>query len=60
MRIVCTHCQTGYQVDISEVKPEGIEFKCIKCNNFFLVTRKNIDRHKLGVRNKPNKLQISN
>ena len=30
MRIVCTHCQTGYQVDIHEVKPDGIDFKCAK------------------------------
>ena len=36
MKIVCTHCQTGYQVAISEVKSEGIEFKCVKCRHFFL------------------------
>ena len=54
MRIVCTHCQTSYQVDISEVKPEGIEFKCVKCNKFFLVTQKGIDHHKSGVRNNMN------
>ena len=54
MRIVCTHCQTGYQVDISEVKSEGIDFKCVKCKLFFLITPKNIDHHKSGVRNNMN------
>ena len=50
MRIVCIHCQTGYQVDISKVKPEGTDFKCIKCNLFFLITPKDIDHHKSEVR----------
>lgn len=54
MRIVCTHCQTGYQVDIYEVKSEGIEFKCIKCSKFFLVIGEDIDRHKSGVKNNLN------
>ena len=54
MRIVCTHCQTGYQVDISELKPEGIDFKCVKCNQFFLITPKDIDHHKSGVQNNMN------
>ena len=49
MKIVCTHCQTGYQVDVSEVKPEGIDFKCAKCNQFFLITPEDIDHDNTGV-----------
>ena len=51
MIIVCTHCKTGYQVDISKVKPEGIEFKCIKCNQFFLIIPKDIDHDQSRVQN---------
>ncbi len=49
MKIACTHCQTVYQVDISEVNPEGIEFKCAKCGNFFLITPKDIDQDNPGI-----------
>ena len=49
MKIICTHCHTGYQVDVSEVNPEGIEFKCAKCNQFFLIMPKDIDRDNTGV-----------
>ena len=37
MKIVCTHCQAGYEVDLPEIKPEGVEFKCAKCEQKFLV-----------------------
>ena len=37
MKIVCTHCQASYQVDLPEIKPEGVEFKCAKCEQKFLV-----------------------
>ena len=46
MKIVCTHCQTGYQVARPEVKSEGIEFKCAKCGRFFLITPKDVDQDK--------------
>ena len=46
MKIVCTHCQTGYQVARPEVKSEGIEFKCAKCGHFFLITPKDVDQDK--------------
>jgi len=46
MKIVCTHCQTGYQVARPEVKSEGIEFKCAKCGNFFLITPEDVDQDK--------------
>ncbi len=49
MRIVCTHCQTGYQVDISEIKPEGIDFKCAKCQQYFLITPQNLGHAKSSV-----------
>ena len=41
MKIVCTHCQAGYQVDLPEIKPEGGEFKCAKCEQKFLVKPQN-------------------
>ncbi|SVD88285.1 uncharacterized protein METZ01_LOCUS441139, partial [marine metagenome] len=41
MKIVCTHCQAGYQVDLPEIKPEGVEFKCAKCEQKFLVKPQN-------------------
>jgi len=57
MRIVCTHCQTGYQVDITEVKPEGIDFKCAKCQQFFLITPQSIGHAKSRVlKNKDTKM----
>ena len=37
MKIVCTHCQAGYQVDLPEIKPGGVEFKCAKCEQKFIV-----------------------
>lgn len=49
MRIVCTHCQTGYQVDISEIKPEGIDFKCAKCQQYFLIAPQNLGHAKSSV-----------
>jgi len=49
MRIVCPHCQTAYQVNTLEVKPEGIDFKCAKCNELFLITPKGLDNDKSGV-----------
>ena len=48
MKIVCTHCQTGYQIAISEVKSEGIEFKCVKCGHFFLITPKDVYQDNSG------------
>ena len=57
MRIVCTHCQTGYQVDITEVKPEGIDFKCAKCQQFFLIIPQSIGHAKSRVlKNKDSKM----
>ena len=57
MRIVCTHCQTGYQVDIAEVNPEGINFKCAKCQQFFLITPQSIGHAKSRVlKNKDTKM----
>jgi predicted Zn finger-like uncharacterized protein len=49
MRITCPHCQTGYQVNLPEVKPEGIDFKCAKCNEMFLITPEDLGNDKLGV-----------
>jgi predicted Zn finger-like uncharacterized protein len=51
MKIVCTHCQTGYQVAKPEVKSEGIEFKCAKCGRFFLITPKDVDQDKSRIPN---------
>ena len=48
MKIVCTHCQTGYQVARPEVKSEGIEFKCVKCGHFFLITPKDVYQDNSG------------
>ena len=44
MRVTCTHCSTSYNVDLSEVKPQGIEFKCAKCKNFFLIKSNDITK----------------
>jgi len=53
MRIVCTHCQTGYQVYISDIKPEGIDFKCAKCKEYFLIRPQDIDHAKsVALKNK--------
>ena len=53
MRIVCTHCQTGYQVYISDIKPEGIDFKCAKCKEYFLIRPHDIDHAKsVALKNK--------
>jgi predicted Zn finger-like uncharacterized protein len=46
MKITCTHCQAGYNVDLPEIKPEGVEFKCVKCEQKFLVTPQNTDQPK--------------
>ena len=46
MKITCTHCQAGYNVDLPEIKPEGVEFKCVKCEQKFLVTPQNINQPK--------------
>ncbi|MDP6334745.1 MAG: zinc-ribbon domain-containing protein [Nitrospinaceae bacterium] len=37
MKIICTHCQAGYQVDLPDIKPSGVKFKCAKCQQKFLV-----------------------
>ena len=47
MRIVCTHCKTRYQINLLNNKPEGIEFKCAKCLNYFLVKPQDIERTNL-------------
>ena len=33
MRIICTHCKTSYNVNLVNIKPEGIEFKCAKVSS---------------------------
>ena len=37
MKIICTHCRVGYQVNLPPIKEEGIEVKCAKCRQKFLV-----------------------
>ncbi|SVE22327.1 uncharacterized protein METZ01_LOCUS475181, partial [marine metagenome] len=47
MKIVCTHCQAGYNVDLPEIKPEGVEFKCAKCDQKFLVKPQDAEQTKV-------------
>ena len=37
MRIICTHCRVGYQVNLPPIKEEGIEVKCARCHQKFMV-----------------------
>jgi predicted Zn finger-like uncharacterized protein len=37
MKIICTHCQVGYQVNLPPIKEEGIKVKCARCHQEFLV-----------------------
>ena len=37
MKIICVHCQVAYQVNLPTIKEEGIEVKCAKCRQKFLV-----------------------
>jgi flagellar basal body-associated protein FliL len=37
MKIICTHCQVGYQVNLPPIKEEGIEAKCARCHQKFMV-----------------------
>ena len=37
MKIVCTHCQASYEVNIPSLDEKGVEVKCAKCQNMFLV-----------------------
>ena len=37
MKIICTHCQVGYQVNLPPIKEEGIEVKCARCHQKFMV-----------------------
>ncbi|MBT6601170.1 MAG: hypothetical protein HOB32_05885, partial [Nitrospina sp.] len=52
MKIICTHCQAGYDVDLPEIKPEGLEFKCAKCEQKFLVKPQDIQQAKASVSTK--------
>ena len=52
MKIVCTHCQAGYDVDLPEIKPEGVEFKCAKCEQKFLVKPQDTEQAKTSVSTK--------
>ena len=52
MKIVCTHCQAGYNVDLPEIKPEGVEFKCAKCEQKFLVKPQDTEQAKANILNK--------
>ncbi len=52
MKIVCTHCQAGYQVDLPEIKPEGVEFKCAKCEQKFLVKPQDTEQAKTSISTK--------
>ena len=52
MKIVCTHCQAGYNVDLPEIKPEGVEFKCAKCEQKFLVKPQDTEQAKTSVSTK--------
>ncbi len=44
MKIFCTHCQAGYQVDLPDIKPAGVKFKCAKCQQKFLVKPRGADQ----------------
>ncbi|MDP6476493.1 MAG: zinc-ribbon domain-containing protein, partial [Nitrospinaceae bacterium] len=44
MKIFCTHCQAGYQVDLPDIKPAGVKFKCAKCQQKFLVKPQGADQ----------------
>ena len=37
MKIICTHCRVGYQVNLPPIKEEGIEVKCARCHQKFMV-----------------------
>ena len=37
MKITCTHCRVGYQVNLPPIKEEGIEVKCARCHQKFMV-----------------------
>ena len=37
MKITCTHCQVGYQVNLPPIKEEGLEVKCARCHQKFMV-----------------------
>ena len=43
MRFACAHCKTKYKTKLNEVNPEGIEFKCAKCLQYFLIMPPNIN-----------------
>ena len=51
MKIVCTHCQASYQVDLPEIKPEGVEFKCAKCEQKFLVKPQDTEQARIQKEN---------
>jgi predicted Zn finger-like uncharacterized protein len=44
MKIFCTHCQAGYRVDLPDIKPAGVKFKCAKCQQKFLVKPQGADQ----------------
>ena len=52
MKIVCTHCQASYQVDLPEIKPEGVEFKCAKCEQKFLVKPQDTEQAQASISTK--------
>ena len=43
MRFTCAHCKTNYKIKLNEVNTEGIEFKCAKCLQYFLIMPQNIN-----------------
>ena len=60
MRVICTHCNTSYQVDLLKIKSEVIEFKCAKCLQYFLVKPQDIAQTKATVSNKTTLLGKNN
>ncbi|MBT4259896.1 MAG: hypothetical protein HOD90_08285, partial [Nitrospina sp.] len=52
MKIVCTHCQASYQVDLPRIKPGGVEFKCAKCEQKFLVKPQDTEQAEASVSKK--------
>jgi len=59
MRIICTHCKTSYNVNLVNIKPEGIEFKCAKCLQFFLVKPHHLQQIKPSILNNITQLRKS-
>jgi len=41
MKIVCSHCNTNYQIDDSRIPEKGLLVKCSVCKNKFRVFREN-------------------